>query len=221
MKFLMAVTFAALTVAVISPVQAKRYNHYTKTAPGPGDGPRRQQIDVAALPAYPTEQTNVGARQPSPMGRKHIAPPSSPTVAFGGGIIRSAKTGATAHVSPKYVGRFQAYIDDLEAQGATIRFMGGIRPGKCWTGGRHPCGMALDTCQLRRGIVDKRCNLPGPASIFAIAARHGLFEGAGWRSSDYGHAQAGGNDAADVRFGSTTIASARTHIHRKVRLAHQ
>ncbi|MGB8555920.1 MAG: hypothetical protein WCD73_21600, partial [Pseudolabrys sp.] len=43
---------------------------------------------------------------------------------------------------------------------------------------------ALDVCQLRRGVVDRRCNLPGRVTL-----GHGLFEGGRWCNSDYGHAQ--------------------------------
>ena len=133
----------------------------------------------------------------------------------GTGIIRSAKTGATARVSPKYAAQFQGYIDDIERGGSRVLFMGGYRKGICWSGGRHPCGMALDVCQLGRGRVDRRCNLPGPAAIIKIAAAHGLLEGAVWGSSDYGHAQASGS------FGNTYAASARRHVgvHRKIRMA--
>jgi hypothetical protein len=88
--------------------------------------------------------------------------------------------------------RFQAYIDDLEKNhGAHILFMGGIRPGRCSVASEHPCGKALDVCQLRRGAVDPRCNLPGRVALGQIAAAHGLFEGGRWCDSDYGHAQIG------------------------------
>ena len=126
--------------------------------------------------------------------RRYAAPSARAGIGFndaGSGIVRSGKTGATAHVSPSHSAAFQAYINELEAGGATIRFMGGYRKGHCWSGGMHPCGLALDVCQLRRGSVDRRCNLPGRTAIAAIAARHGLFEGGQWCSSDYGHAQYG------------------------------
>jgi hypothetical protein len=55
----------------------------------------------------------------------------------------------------------------------------------------HPCGLALDVCQLSRGRVDHRCHLPGPQRIASIARAHGLFEGAEWCHSDYGHVQLG------------------------------
>ena len=78
------------------------------------------------------------------------------------GVIVSAKTGARARVGVAYAARFQAYIDDLETNhGARVLFMGGIRPGHCSPSSEHPCGKALDVCQLRRGVVDSRCNLPG------------------------------------------------------------
>jgi hypothetical protein len=106
------------------------------------------------------------------------------------GIIISAKTGARARVGVAYAARFQAYINDLENNhGARVLFMGGIRPGRCSASSEHPCGKALDVCQLRRGVVDPRCNLPGRAAIAEIAASHGLFEGGRWCNSDYGHAQ--------------------------------
>jgi hypothetical protein len=126
------------------------------------------------------------------------------------GLVVSRKTGARAHVAPRYAGQFQAYVDDLERDGASVRFMGGIRRGRCWPGGLHPCGKALDVCQLSRGRVDARCHLPHRAEIAAIAARHGLFEGGQWCRSDYGHAQVGVSAAA---CGSSRVYSARRHHH--------
>ena len=106
------------------------------------------------------------------------------------GIVMSAKTGAHARVGVAYAARFQAYIDDLEKNyGARVLFMGGLRPGGCAAESEHPCGKALDVCQLRRGVVDPRCNLPGRVVLGQIAAAHGLFEGGRWCQSDYGHAQ--------------------------------
>jgi hypothetical protein len=137
--------------------------------------------------------------------------------ANGNGIVRSHKTRATAHVSPRYAAQFQAYIDDLEAGGATVRFMGGYRKGKCWSGGMHPCGKALDVCQMRRGVVDRRCHLPGRAEIAHIAERHGLFEGGQWCHSDYGHAQAGVSAGAC----GTTLTARRRHHHRRMARADQ
>src|SRR5262249_24378758 len=62
--------------------------------------------------------------------------------------VISRKTGARTRVAA----RFQAYIDDLEANhGGRVLFMGGIRPGRCSPSSEHPCGKALDVCQLRRG----------------------------------------------------------------------
>ena len=124
------------------------------------------------------------------------------------GIVRSGKTSATARVSPKYAPAFQAYVDDLESQGASIRFMGGYRRGRCASDSLHPCGKALDICQLSRGRVDSRCHLPGRKAIATIAQRHGLFEGGQWCQSDYGHAQVGTTAAA---CGSSRYASSDHH----------
>lgn len=108
------------------------------------------------------------------------------------GFVISSRTGARARVGIRYVARFQAYIDDLENNhGARVLFMGGIRPGGCSPSSEHPCGKALDVCQLRRGVVNSLCKLPGRAALAQIAASHGLFEGGRWCNSDYGHAQVG------------------------------
>ncbi len=112
-------------------------------------------------------------------------------------VVVSSKTGARARVGAAYVTRFQAYIDDLENNyGARVRFMGGIRPGRCSISSKHPCGKALDVCQLRRGVVDSRCQLPNRLILGHIAASHDLFEGGRWCNSDYGHAQVGVTAAA-------------------------
>jgi len=106
------------------------------------------------------------------------------------GLVISHKTGARAHVGVAYAARFQAYIDDLENNyGARVLFMGGIRPGRCSPASQHPCGKALDVCQVSRGGVDPRCHLPGRITLGQIASAHGLFEGGRWCHSDYGHAQ--------------------------------
>jgi hypothetical protein len=124
------------------------------------------------------------------------------------GVVKSKKTGATAVVGAAYAGAFQAYIDDLEASGASVRFMGGVRRGHCGLASMHPCGKALDVCQLSRGRVDARCNLPSRRAIASIAERHGLFEGGRWCNSDYGHAQVGESAAA---CGSRTFAARSRH----------
>ena len=126
------------------------------------------------------------------------------------GVVRSHKTGATARVGVAFAARFQAYIDDIEARGGSVRFMGGIRRGHCWSGGMHPCGKALDVCQTGRGRVDPRCHLPSRHELARIAAAHGLFEGGQWCHSDYGHAQVGESAAAcGSRPTGTMIASAK------------
>jgi hypothetical protein len=106
------------------------------------------------------------------------------------GVVVSSKTGARARVGIAYAARFQAYINDLEKNyGARVLFMGGIRPGRCLPESQHPCGKALDVCQVGWGKVDPRCNLPDRVTLGRIAAAHGLFEGGRWCHSDYGHVQ--------------------------------
>lgn len=135
---------------------------------------------VASLEIVSHEKTDLSAKKGT---TKHCA-----------GQVRSS-FGATACVSPKYQVAFQGFINDLEAAGATIRFLGGIRGGRCGQANKHPCGMAMDYCQLARGVVDRRCNLPGKSTVASLAARHGLFEGGQWCNSDYGHVEAGGSAA--------------------------
>jgi len=124
--------------------------------------------------------------------RRRATAPTLDTNGNMAGVVISHNTGAHTHVGAAYVARFQAYIDDLENNyGAKVLFMGGIRRGRCSIYSEHPCGKALDVCQLRRGVVDPRCHLPNRAALGRIAASHGLFEGGRWCDSDYGHAQVG------------------------------
>jgi hypothetical protein len=130
----------------------------------------------------------------SAFARKHVIDANGNSA--GPGVVVSHKTGATARVGWQYASTFQAYIDDLEARGAAVKFMGGIRRGHCGLASMHPCGKALDVCQTGRGRVDRRCNLPSRQELGRIAEAHGLFEGGRWCSSDYGHAQVGVTAAA-------------------------
>lgn len=130
-------------------------------------------------------------------GARRAAPTdANANKAFAPGVVVSHKTGATARVAAEHREKFQAYVDELESGGARIIKMGGLpdrrsqRP-RCSPARQHNCGTALDVCQLRRGVVDPRCNLPGRERIAEIAARHDLFEGGRWCNSDYGHAQVG------------------------------
>jgi len=140
-------------------------------------------------------------RRPAPDADTHRQPARSAKGNMAG-IVISRKTGARARVGVAHAARFQAYIDDLENNhGARIIFMGGIRPGRCSSSGMHPCGKALDVCQLRRGVVDPRCHLPPRRTLAQVASSHGLFEGGRWCNSDYGHAQVGvsAGDCGDRR----------------------
>lgn len=106
------------------------------------------------------------------------------------GSVISHKTGARASgILDRYVARFQAYINDLEARGARVLFMGGYRKGYCSPRHEHSCGKAMDVCQTSRDRVDPRCHLPSRATLAEIARQHGLFEGGQWCHGDLGHAQ--------------------------------
>lgn len=214
-RITLAVLAAATILIAAAPAEARKAKRHPVTAPS---------IDVAAIPPYPMsgESAPAGARRIGHAGKRLRRAAHSPGArnayqrpSYGSGIVRSGKTGATAHVSPRYAPEFQAYVDDLEANGATVRFMGGYRKGRCWSGGMHPCGKALDVCQLARGVVDRRCNLPNKGRMIEIARRHGLFEGGQWCSQDRGHAQVGVSAGA---CGSNLYAAVRKFKHRRMAL---
>jgi hypothetical protein len=127
-----------------------------------------------------------------------------------------SKVGAHATVSPRYAPQFQALIDDLERHGAQVRFMGGYRSGYCGQASKHPCGMALDVCQLARGVVDRRCHLPGRVAMGEIARRHNLFSGGDWCNSDYGHVEAGTSVACGHSWASNGGSKHEGHHYRTV-----
>lgn len=186
---------AALSILIILPADAGQRHHEKNSLLTTCDNDGRCTTLNASIPVSAArksrseiKKTTVTAQQQSP------ALDANGNAA---GVIVSAKTGARARVGVAYAARFQAYINDLENNyGARVLFMGGIRPGRCSPSSEHPCGKALDVCQLRRGVVDTRCNLPGRVALGAIASSHGLFEGGRWCNSDYGHAQVGVTAAA-------------------------
>lgn len=98
--------------------------------------------------------------------------------------IRS-RSGATARVSASHAAKFQGFINELESNGYRIKFMGGVRGGRCAPPRhKHPCGAAIDINQTARDVVTARF----PQSINAMARRHGLLHGAEWRRNpDAGH----------------------------------
>lgn len=159
----------------------------------------------------------VADRHPSDVGTerwKHRQPDRGESASAGRATIRSGKTGETATVAAEYAGRFQSFLDDLEAHGATIYYMGGIRSGHCSIGSQHPCGWAVDFCQDYYGHVSgaRDCRLPEPAEFHKIVVAHGLHDGSVWCRSDYGHVQA--KDS-----GGCNIAPHGSWGHGRVRLA--
>lgn len=193
---------AALTI-LSAPAQARK-------AKVPAVAPR---VDVAAIPPYPTDDQATTPHNRRAAGRgsaaatravrdSHLSRETSlrPSQGqIGSGIVKSGKTGATAHVAPRYAAIFQDYVDDVEAAGGRITFMGGLRPGRCHIPeSKHPCGMAIDLCQYSRGVVDHRCLLPSEGQLAQIAARHGLVEGGIWCHGDRGHAEIRTHEQAEA-----------------------
>ncbi len=180
---------AALIALIALPAQAGQRHHQNSLQATTCDnnGHCTTLRATAPMPSYRNRRSEI-QRTMANVQRHATLDANGNTV----GVVISHKTGAHARVGTDYVARFQAYIDDLETNhGARVLFMNGIRPGRCSTFSEHPCGKALDVCQLRRGVVDPRCNLPGRVALGQIAASHGLFEGGLWCDSDYGHAQIG------------------------------
>lgn len=195
-----ATAVAMLVVTLASPAQAKGHNE-VQCQPD-NSGRVICGSSVAVQPSHTERKAHRRTRA------KAIAVDANGSAAASG-IVVSKKTGATARVGAQYAAAFQAYVDDLENGGAAVHFMGGIRRGSCSNRHMHPCGRALDVCQLSRGRVDRRCNLPGPAVAAAMAEKHGLFEGGRWCHSDYGHVQAGVSAAA---CGERSLAARRRHL---------
>jgi hypothetical protein len=187
---------AALSVLVVLPADALQQRQYASLTPNASltptcDNDGRCTTLSATVPSRATHDNlpEIKTTAPIPAARPQLRPLDA-NGNITGGLVISRKTGARAHVGVAYAARFQAYIDDIENNhGARVLFMGGIRPGRCLPSSEHPCGKALDVCQLRRGVVDRRCNLPDRVALGRIAASHGLFEGGRWCNSDYGHAQ--------------------------------
>jgi hypothetical protein len=200
-------TIAALSILVALPVHAgERHRQSDPLASICDNDGRCTTSGVASAPIVRTNQKKSGTASTvtNEPGLTVTSPQSATTVATSRttkieldangnktpGIVISTKTGARAQVGVAYAARFQAYIDDLEKNhGARVLFMAGIRPGRCLPESQHPCGKALDVCQIGWGKVDPRCNLPDRATLGRIAAAHGLFEGGRWCHSDYGHVQ--------------------------------
>ena len=179
---------AALSVLIMHPAQAgqRHRQNGSPMATCDNDGHCTTLIETSPALSYRKSRSEIKRTTPTAQRRSHAFDANGNAV----GIIKSTKTGARARVCIAYAARFQAYINDLENNyGARVLFMDGIRRGRCSISSEHPCGKALDVCQLRRGIVDPLCHLPGRVVMGQIAATHGLFEGGRWCNSDYGHAQ--------------------------------
>ena len=108
---------------------------------------------------------------------------------FRAATVHSRKMGKTAHVAAAVAPAFQGFLNDIEDAGARIKFMGGIRPGRCIVpDSLHPCGRAIDVCQFKRNVVDRACfSAVSRGSISRIAHRWGLVDGGDWRHADFGH----------------------------------
>ena len=186
---------AAVGAFIILPAEAVERHGENNSPAAICDSGGHCAILGAAVPVASARRNRPGTKRT--IATAQHQPPTLDANGNTAGVVISGKTGAGARVGIAYAARFQAYIDDLETNhGARVLFMGGIRPGRCSISREHPCGKALDVCQLRHGAVDSRCNLPGRQVLGEVAAAYGLFESGRWCNSDYSHAQIGVTAAA-------------------------
>jgi hypothetical protein len=116
--------------------------------------------------------------------KKHKRAAKARTDANGNLVTVRSATGKTAKVAARYRAAFQALVDDLEASGYHVDFMGGWRAwGSCRNCNAHPAGRAIDINQTARNRVTRRF----PSGVTEIAARHGICHGAIWGNPDRGH----------------------------------
>lgn len=222
-KHMAAIVAAFLLVALAQPAKANYEMGLTQFC-----GDRYCSTQIAPIGKVHRHHASRGRHHHN---RDGVRPPARIT---GGGIIRSKKTGRTAHVDPQYQSRFQALLDDFENHGATVYYMGGWRPGHCSLRHQHSCSWAVDFCQDYRGHVSgaRDCNLPRPAEFHALVRKHGLYDGSVWCNGDYGHVQVkdsgGCNIAAHGSWGrghylasitGTVRLSAKRHHHHHQRYA--
>jgi hypothetical protein len=211
-KLAFAMTFTVVAMAIPSPsraaVGAECDQRYPATcgerivATGAASGWRHHTRHPRRLARHATRRA-LAIRAPVVDANGNVA----------AGLVVSRKTGARAHVAPRMQPAAQALVDVLEARGASIRFMGGWRRGRCAPRHMHSCGLAIDLCQYGRGRVDPRCRLPGRLAEAAIAREVGLFSGGQWCNGDRGHFQQGVTASA---CGSNRVYSARRHRHSRL-----
>ena len=97
-------------------------------------------------------------------------------------------SGAVAWVSKRnmFNERAQGFLDELNGLGYKVSYMGGYRAGHCDDSRhKHMCGLAFDTCQTDRNVVD--CDLPPNDELEAMARKYGLLSGSVWYDRDRGH----------------------------------
>jgi len=185
-----AAAIAVITIVTTSTAEARRHRHPVQQQTGWGQQYYQQ-------PQYQTYRTHKSRKAKRYVNRSRRTRTVDANGNSARGVVTSHRTGATATVSAAFAPKAQAYIDDIENNyGAKVLFMGGYRRGPCHSGSLHPCGRALDVCQLSRGRVDARCHLPGRVALAAVALKHGLFEGGMWCNNDYGHVQLGVSSGA-------------------------
>ena len=208
-----ALAAAAFTFLAAQPAEARRYRHhhhaiFANTIVCDSLCYRPSEIHVHVL----TIRRHQAMREHVPRERRERAIDANGNRGFA--VIRSGKTGETATVRADARAAFQGFLDDLEAHGATVYYMGGWRRGHCSLGSQHPCGLAVDFCQDYYGHVSglKDCHLPRPAEFHELVRAHGLYDGSVWCHSDYGHVQV-------KESGGCRVAPHGSWGHGRVRLA--
>jgi hypothetical protein len=142
---------AALSILVVLPADALQQSQYASLTPTCDNDGRCTTLNaIAPVTATHDSWPEIKTTTPIPAARPQLRPLDA-NGNSASGLVISRKTGARARVGVAHAARFQAYIDDIENNhGARVLFMGGVRPGRCSPASEHPCGKALDVCQLRR-----------------------------------------------------------------------
>lgn len=113
----------------------------------------------------------------------------------GGSRLVSIQCGPlTIRVASTAAVQFAGFCRDLYA-GYKFTAVGGWRAGKCWTGGKHPCGGAIDISQSCRSRGPGHC-LPRDFPVARseqLARVWGLKAGSEWGHRDVGHFETRGS----------------------------
>lgn len=107
-----------------------------------------------------------------------------------GGIVPIQCGPRTIRVARTASVQFTGFCRDFYAAFKFSNRVGGVRGGSCHTGGKHPCGGAVDIDQTCRSSGHGHCGISRDWPIALsekLADKWGLFPGSRWGNRDVGH----------------------------------